>query len=83
MIIDGHNKLKESFRIRATRIIIYDDKGNPLAAAIEITPNHILVGHAGDPDFVRLLDMLKVKPPAVTEAPLHPEESQKIIISKS
>lgn len=43
-----HNNLQSPQQLEASRVVITDDFGNPLAAAIQIADNTILVEKAGD-----------------------------------
>jgi len=51
-----HNKLQKPQKIEATRIVVEDDYGNPIAVLIQIEPNHIMAELADDEDkFNRFL----------------------------
>lgn len=59
-ILDG---LGKPLILPATRIVVYDDFGNPVAFALSFQKDqktgaeHIRAGHAGDKDFVQQLQL--------------------------
>lgn len=55
MIIELHNHGRQTQRLSATRVLIRDEKGTPLAFVLEIEPGHYRLSHAGEPDFSRYL----------------------------
>lgn len=77
MRVEGHNKMRDAFKKDATRVVVYDNVGNPIMAAVEIAPNHIMASHAGDADFHKVLDMIGIKAPEVSRIK---KESSNILI---
>lgn len=41
MKIETHNKLREAKKFSATRVLIKDDFGNPLALVVQNSPEHV------------------------------------------
>lgn len=60
MRVETHNRLGTPRTINATRVVVYDDHGNPLALAVQLDNGMYHVCHLKDPEFRTLLDMLGV-----------------------
>lgn len=75
MIVDTHDGFRSPDRRRATRVVILDDFGQPLLAAIEVAPNNVAVVKAGDDPvaFAAILREfgLRPAPTTVTELPAY------------
>jgi hypothetical protein len=56
VIVEIHNKLGEPLRVPATRLVVYDDMGNPVAFVLQMGPHHVRVCDAMDPDFEMQLE---------------------------
>jgi hypothetical protein len=50
MIVELHNKLGQPQRIKATRVVLRLDNGDPIAVAISPQPLEAFVVHRGDGD---------------------------------
>jgi len=57
MIVEHHNKFEEPVREEASRVVIYDDNGTPVAFAIQLKPGHIRFCSISDSDFNEQLSM--------------------------
>lgn len=55
-----HKNLREVVEIEATRVVVEDDFGNPIALALEFGPNQIIAVTAEDPKFNQLLSSLGI-----------------------
>ena len=58
MIAETHYKLGRPQRIECTRVIIRDVNGNPVLAAIELSPGHIWTTSCTEPDFQHTLEAM-------------------------
>ena len=47
--------------MEATRVVVEDDLGNPIAVAVEFAPNQILAVTADSPDFNAVLENMGIK----------------------
>lgn len=59
-----HNGCTAPQQIEATRVVIEDDFGNPIAAAVQVADNTIMVEKAGDrsdAEFAAFLQQLGVR----------------------
>lgn len=70
MLLDFHNAFTEPMVVRATRLIVYDNMNNPLAAFIENDEKVITCVTAGDDNFNKVLDQHGISPPAVRKLKL-------------
>jgi hypothetical protein len=60
MTIEIHDHLGNPLKIDATRVLILDDHGNPVALAVQVQPGHCRIlragpAPAGDADFSQQL----------------------------
>lgn len=55
MRVETHNKLQSPTSIEATRVLVRDQYGNPILAAIEGAAGEISIMTVGDPNFEDLL----------------------------
>ena len=55
-----HRNLRDVVVIEATRVVVEDDLGNPVALALEFGPNQILAVTADDPKFNQVLAELGI-----------------------
>lgn len=51
MRIEAHDKLGKPIKADITRIVIFDDFGNPIALALQLQPNWTFVAHCRDAEF--------------------------------
>lgn len=61
MIVEGHDRFRGAFRLPATRLVVRDDYGHPVAVLYQPDPanaHHVRVLHAGEPGFARQLEEL-------------------------
>lgn len=65
-----HRGLRDAQVIEATRVIVEDDHGNPVALALEFAPNEILAVTADSPEFNNVLEGMGIKKTViVTDVP--------------
>lgn len=57
MQVELHNSLKNPLVLQATRLLVVDDHGNPVAFVVQFAPGHVRAGHVGDADFNEQLQM--------------------------
>ena len=55
MRVVTHDKLRDPITLTGTRVVVYDDLGNPLAAIVELSPGHFVASNAGDSSFKEML----------------------------
>lgn len=55
MYLELHDQLRSPTRLRATRVVIYDDHHNPVGLVLQLGQGHIRVCHAGEDDFLEQL----------------------------
>lgn len=61
MWIEYHDELRRPTRVKASRVVVYDDFGNPVGAMFQASPDHIIAGVADDEAaFKKLLRRLGV-----------------------
>lgn len=70
MILDFHNAFTEPTIAKATRLIVYDNMSNPVAAFIENEEKIITCVTAGDDDFNKVLEQHGISPSAVRKLKL-------------
>ncbi|TMJ00877.1 MAG: hypothetical protein E6G97_18250 [Alphaproteobacteria bacterium] len=58
MILESHNRMESPVRINATRLVIKDNQGRPLAVFFQVSQEHVRFISAGEPDFERHLESL-------------------------
>jgi hypothetical protein len=51
MILEFHDSLKDPARVHATRLLVRDELGTPIAALVQLRPDHVRIVTASDPDF--------------------------------
>lgn len=56
-----HRSLHDVVTVRATRVVVEDDFGNPIALAMEFAPNQILAVTADSPEFNQVLENMGIK----------------------
>jgi len=61
MRIETHNQLGALHNIECTRLVIYDSNETPIAVAMQQTPSHIFIMHAGEEGFENALQAMGVK----------------------
>jgi hypothetical protein len=59
--VEIHDHLGKPVRIKATRVVVYDDFGNPLSMTLSRGPNWAQSAHAGDDNFEALLEELGIR----------------------
>lgn len=57
MQVELHNGFKNPLVLQATRLLVVDDFGNPVAFAVQFAPGHVRTGHVGEDDFNEQLQM--------------------------
>lgn len=62
-----HRSLRDVVVIEATRVVVEDDLGNPVALALEFGPNQILAVTADDPKFNQVLAELGINKTVLVE----------------
>ena len=62
-----HRNLRDVVVIEATRVVVEDDLGNPVALALEFGPNQILAVTADDPKFNQVLAELGIDKTVLVE----------------
>lgn len=70
MQLDFHNQFASSNNVRATRLIVYDNLGNPIALFIDSSDSIIICSTAGDEDFFGTLKKFGIAPPIVRTIPV-------------
>ena len=55
MQIETHNQLGKPLRVECTRLVIRDVNNTPVAVAMQQTPDHIFIMHAGEKGFATAL----------------------------
>lgn len=67
MQIEAHNRLQPLPRTQVSRLVVYDDYGNPLAVFLQVGPNQIHFRHKGQPGFDEALNLLGIRDTSVVE----------------
>ena len=65
MRLDFHNQFASPSSVVATRLIIYDNLGNPIALFMDSSDKIIICSTAGDGDFSEELRKFGIAPPIV------------------
>ena len=69
MIIEFYNHITDIKRVKANRVVIYDDDGKPIAAVIPVMSRTLKLVRVGDPDFESTLAFFGIdNPPEVVQA---------------
>jgi len=59
MLVELHNSFKNPIRVQATRVVVYDDFGNPVGVFVQTQPGELIAEIAdNDTRFPKLLKML-------------------------
>lgn len=58
MYIEVHDQLGHVVRMKVTRVIAFDDAGNPLSVAVEWQPGAHFLSQVDQPDFNQVLHNL-------------------------
>lgn len=58
MILEAHDRMESPVKLSATRLVIKDDYGQPLAVFFQVGEKHVRFISAGEPDFERHLESL-------------------------
>lgn len=66
MKLEVHDRLRNPEVREATRVLVRDDHGNPVAVFIQVAPNHVFASFRGRPDFEAALRNLGVLDTVVT-----------------
>lgn len=61
MYVEIHDHLGKPLRVNATRVVVYDDYGNPLSMTVVKNANWVQSAHAGDDNFEELLEELGIR----------------------
>jgi hypothetical protein len=61
MRVEFHHNLQAPQSAPASRVVIYDDHGNPLAAAIEIATDTTIITTADQPDFNQIMESMGIR----------------------
>lgn len=67
MHIEAHDHLGRPVKIPVTRVVVFDDKGNPVMFAMQQQPGHITLGRVEDEDFNDNLHMLGIDKTVIVE----------------
>lgn len=67
MYLEGHDELGKPFRVKFSRVVVYDDYGNPIAAVVAYRKGAAYVGRAGEASFHEYLEALGLKNTAIVE----------------
>jgi hypothetical protein len=67
MYIEGHDQLGNPFRVKCTRLLVYDDYGHAVAAVIRYGNGQMYVGHIGESSFDSYLKALGIKNTALVD----------------
>lgn len=67
MKVELHNSLKDPMVLQATRVLITDDYGVPLAFTVEVTPGHWRHFRVGDEDFEQQLENHGINRTVITQ----------------
>lgn len=71
-----HKDLREIMEIEATRVLVEDDLGNPIAFALQYGPGMIIAATADDPNFNAMLQQMGInKVVAITDVDVKSLES--------
>lgn len=62
-----HKNLHEVSVVDATRVVVEDSHGNPIALALEFGKDQILAVTADSPDFNRVLEELGIRKTVIVE----------------
>lgn len=62
-----HKNLREAIEVDATRVLVEDDLGNPIAVALEYGPGAIFAVTADHPDFNQILRSMGVNKVVVVQ----------------
>jgi hypothetical protein len=68
MYVEIHDHLGNPLRIPATRVVVYDDYGNPLSLTIQRAPGWVQSTHAGDANYEELLEELGIRRTVIVTA---------------
>jgi hypothetical protein len=60
MYIEIHDHLGNPVRLPATRVVVYDDHGNPISLTVQHNPAWLQSCHVGERRFPELLEQLGV-----------------------
>ena len=55
MRIVTHDRLYDPITLTGTRVVVYDDLGNPIALVVELSKGHFVASTAGDSSFKEIL----------------------------
>lgn len=55
MIVELHDGFRHPLRVPATRLLVRDDLGNPVAMILQMGPGHVRICDVMDEDFHRQL----------------------------
>jgi hypothetical protein len=66
-----HRNLREAVVIEATRVVVEDGFGNPVAVALEFAPNQILAATPDSPEFNAILREMGIDKTVIVED-VHP-----------
>ena len=61
MKLQIHRSLRDVVTLEATRVVVEDNHGNPIALALEFAPGQILATTADSPDFNQVLAGLGIR----------------------
>jgi len=61
MHIETHNNLGQAQQFECTRLVIRDMHNTPVAIALQHSPDHIFIMHAGEPRFENALKAMGIK----------------------
>lgn len=67
MKVEYHNNLQGGERVSASRVIIYDDKDNPVCCCVQLQPGRLTIVRAGDKRFDEALRMLGVRQTVIVD----------------
>jgi len=61
MHVETHDKLGDLKQFQCSRIVIRDNLGNPIAVALQQSPEHIFIIHAAEEGFAQALANMGIK----------------------
>lgn len=67
MQVEFHQGLQLPQRAACTRVVIYDQYHQPIAAAVEQSPGHIWIAHRHDAEWPRVLDLMGITDSVISE----------------
>lgn len=60
MQVELHDQFQNPQRLKASRVVVYDDFGNPIGLFLQTARDHVVVSVADSEDFNRVLRQLGI-----------------------